>query len=41
MDEPIVGISKQLIAANYEIDEIIKQLAVLKHEYQNTKDLTL
>lgn len=41
MDEPLVDISKQLIAANYEIDEIAKQWTVLKHEYRSTKDLTL
>ena len=38
MDEPLVDISKQLIAANYEIGEITKQWTVLKHEYRSTKD---
>jgi chaperonin cofactor prefoldin len=41
MDEPLVDISKQLIAANYEIDEITKQWTILKHEYRSTKDPTL
>ncbi|MGY5144236.1 MAG: hypothetical protein ACW9XH_07110 [Candidatus Nitrosopumilus sp. bin_32a] len=41
MDEPLVDISKQLIAANYEIDEITKQWTILKHEYRRTKDPTL
>ncbi len=38
MDEPIVEVSKELIAANYEIDEVVKQWTVLKHEYRSTKD---
>ncbi len=38
MDEPIVEVSKELIAANYEIDDVIKQWTILKHEYQSTKD---
>ena len=41
MDEPIVEVSKELIAANYEIDEVAKQWAVLKHEYRSTKDSIL
>ena len=40
MEEPLVEISKQLIAANYEIDEITKQWTVLKHQYRSTKDPT-
>lgn len=40
MDEPIVEVSKELIAANYEIDEVTKQWTVLKHEYRSTKDPT-
>ena len=38
MDEPIVEVSKELIAANYEIDDVTKQWTVLKHEYRSTKD---
>lgn len=38
MEEPMVEISKQLIAADYEIDAISKQWAVLKHEYRSSKD---
>ena len=41
MDEPIVEVSKELIVANYEIDEVTKQWTVLKHEYRSTKDPTL
>ena len=41
MDEPIIEVSKELIAANYEIDEVAKQWTVLKHEYHNTKESTL
>jgi hypothetical protein len=41
MDEPIVEVSKELIAANYEIGEVTKQWTVLKHEYRSTKDPTL
>ena len=38
MDEPIVEVSKELIAANYEVDEVTRQWTVLKHEYQSEKD---
>ena len=41
MDEPLVEISKQLIAADYEIDAISKQWIVLKHEYRSSKDPTI
>jgi len=41
MDEPIIEVSKELIAANYEIDEVTKQWTVLKHEYHSTKEPTL
>ena len=40
MDEPIVEVSKELIAANYEINEVSKQWTDLKLEYKNTKDHT-
>ena len=38
MDEPIIEVSKELIAANYEIDEIVKQWTRVKHEYNSTKE---
>ncbi|MCV0430153.1 hypothetical protein [Nitrosopumilus sp.] len=41
MDEPLVEISKKLIATDYEIDEISKQWTILKHEYRSSKDPTL
>ena len=41
MDEPIIEVSKEMIAANYEIDEVTKQWTILKHEYHSTKEPTL
>ncbi len=41
MDEPIIEVSKELIAANYEIDEVAKQWTVLKQEYRSTEEPTL
>lgn len=41
MDEPIIEVSKELIAANYEIDEVTKQWTVLKQEYRSTEEPTL
>ena len=38
MDEPIVEVSKELIAANYEIDEVTREWAALKYEYRGTEE---